>query len=152
MLVVQCTTRRRDTQPPIPAQAQHERSNGDPERSNGEPPRLIVELPLIETPLQYWDSKESLNLYGDGTTKNPKQALSERIRKLTNAYLTVDGYKEIIHDKDEQSLMSDHDIFVVHRKYKYMKYEKLWYDMWRKSWGGGRDDLCMEGMTRERYD
>ena len=34
----------------------------------------------------------------------------------------MDGYKELIHDVDEQSLMSEHDKFVVRSKAKYLKY------------------------------
>ena len=46
-------------------------------------------------------------------TRNSIEVLSNRVKKLHNGYLIVDGYKELIHNKDEQSLMSEHDKFVV---------------------------------------
>jgi hypothetical protein len=84
-----------------------------------------------------WDSPEALSLFVQGTNRagskkrkkrnsdesseiNVKQHISNQIRLLRRAYLTADGWRSIVDDKDEADVCSKHDIFMLQIKAKYL--------------------------------
>ena len=86
------------------------------------PSHIIKEFLCVD----YWDSalaRKVFDVMGSGKGKrNVKELMRERQDEMYNGFMTAEGYRDIVHDRDEQNLMSHHEIFIVRQKCKYLYY------------------------------
>jgi hypothetical protein len=73
---------------------------------------------LYET---YFDSGEAKLLYVyDEDEYAVLAAIKRRIQKLDGCNMCPQGWRDLVNDRDEQNVMTDHDIFRVKRKAAYL--------------------------------
>ena len=70
----------------------------------------------------YWDSPEAVLLFGrrNDTNIDVEDAVDERIAMMEKANESSSGWQLVMDDFDSKDMMSNHDIFMIQNKAKYL--------------------------------